>query len=316
MSTPGTPIVVLGGPTASGKTRLALDLAERLGAEIVGADSVQIVREFDLGSSKPTAEERDRVPHHAIDALGPLDPIDAGTFAAIADRAIDAITARGRRAIVVGGTGLWIRALVRGLMDLPPVDPALRARLESEVHEAGPARAHARLAACDPLAAARIHPNDALRIVRALEVFTQTGRPAGELRRAHAEGRDRRSTRYLALDPPLDVLTPRIGARVDAMMAAGFEGEVRSLMGRYGRAPRALGSVGYRQLAAFVESGGDRAACIDAIKLATRTYARRQRNWFHAERGVTCIAAVADELAPGTTSFERLADELARHFAG
>lgn len=281
-----TPLIVIGGPTASGKTALAIELARRLDGEIVGADSVQVYRGFDIGSAKPTADELGGVRHHLLDVLDPDEEIDAMRFAALADDAIADVASRGRVPIVAGGTGLWIRALVRGLVDLPPVDPAIRARIEAEVEKDGPSASHARLAAIDPRAASAIHPNDALRIVRALEVHAQTGEPLGELRARHALGGNRRPTLFLVLEPPLDLLTTRIDARVDAMVAAGFLDEVTSLRARFGSDVRALGSVGYREWMAHLAGELEYDAALAAVKTATRTYARRQRNWFRAELGV------------------------------
>lgn len=280
------PILVVAGPTASGKTALALALARRFDAEIVGADSVQVYRGFDVGSAKPTEAELGGIRHHLLDVVEPDEAIDAMRFAALADAAIDDIQARGKVAIVAGGTGLWLRALVRGLVDLPPVDPELRAQLEAEVLAAGPEASHARLATLDPLAAAAIHANDALRIVRALEVHAQTGEPLGELRARHALGAPRRPTRFLVLEPTLDELTLRIDARVDAMLRAGWLDEVRALRARHGTSVRALGSVGYREWMQHLDGTLGYEEALAAVRTSTRTYARRQRNWFRAEPGV------------------------------
>jgi len=280
------PIVVIAGPTASGKTALALELAERLEGEIVGADSVQVYRGFDIGSAKPTKDELRGIRHHLIDVIEPDDEIDAMRFASIADDAIEDIGARGKIPIVAGGTGLWIRALVRGLVDLPPVDKDLRARIEAEVDQAGAKASHARLAAVDPKAAAAIHANDVLRIVRALEVHAQTGEPLGELRARHALGGNRRPTLFIVLEPALDRLTERIDARVDAMVDAGWLEEVRSLRDRFGDDVRALASVGYREWMSHLRGEIDYDTALASVKTSTRTYARRQRNWFRAEPGV------------------------------
>ena len=163
-----TPLIVIAGPTATGKTAVALELARQLDGELVGADSVQVYRGFDIGSAKPTAAELGGVPHHLIDCLDPDESIDAMGFAGLADAAIEGVAERGKRPIVVGGTGLWIRALVRGLVDVPLPDPEIRGALEAEAEARGAPSLHERLTAIDPRAAARIHPNDALRIVRAL----------------------------------------------------------------------------------------------------------------------------------------------------
>ncbi len=290
---PETPILVIAGPTASGKTALALDLAERLDGELVGADSVQVYRGFDIGSAKPTRAELRGIAHHLIDVVEPDEPIDAMRFAALADAAIESVAASGRLPIVVGGTGLWLRALVRGLVDLPPVDPQLRADLEREVQERGSSTLHARLAEIDARAAQRIHPNDALRIVRALEVHAQTGTPLGELRERHALGGPRRPTLFAVIDPPLEVLTPRIEERVDAMIERGWLDEVAALRARHGDDVRPLGSVGYREWMQHLRGELSFAEAREAVRHATRTYARKQRNWFRAEPGIDARFASA-----------------------
>lgn len=281
-----TPIVVVAGPTASGKTALSLMLARELDGELVGADSVQVYRGFDIGSAKPTHEELGGVAHHLIDVLDADEPIDAMRYAAMADEAIDEVASRGRLPIVVGGTGLWIRALVRGLVELPPVDPAIRARLEREVERLGAAALHERLAQVDAIAASRIHANDAVRIVRALEIFEQTGVPVGELRARHALGAPRRPTLFVVLEPPLDLLTQRIEARIDDMLARGWVDEVRALRERWGERARALASVGYREIAQHLEGEIPLDEARQLARHSTRTYARRQRNWFRAEPGI------------------------------
>jgi tRNA dimethylallyltransferase len=213
--------IVIAGPTGAGKTACALSIARRVGGELIGADSVQVYRGFDIGSAKPTAAELGTIPHYLIDVIDPDEAIDAQRFAHLADAAIAEVHGRGRVPIVVGGTGLWLRALLRGLVSAPPVDPALRARLEAEADGLGSPALHERLAAVDPAAASVIHPNDRLRIVRALEVFEQTGRPMGELRREHALGAPRYDALFVVLDPD-GALEARIEARLDALLADGW----------------------------------------------------------------------------------------------
>lgn len=294
-----TAIVVVAGPTGTGKTGAALELARRLGGELVGADSVQVYRGFDIGSAKPTDAELGGVAHHLIDVTDPDTGIDAADYAALADAAIEAIRARGNVPIVVGGTGLWLRALVRGLVDVPKVDPELRARLEAEYEAAGPAAAHARLAEVDALSAATIHENDAIRVVRALEVHAQTGQALGQLRAAHALGAPRYRAFFAVLDADREQHRAQLELRFDAMIAAGWLDELRDLLASWDRSCRAFGSVGYRQLVAHVaddESFDD--ARQKAIK-ATRVYARRQRTWFGSEPG-THWRGTAAELTSGS----------------
>lgn len=278
-----TRIVVIGGVTAAGKTAAAIALARREGGELVGADSVQVYRGFDIGSAKPTAEELGDVPHHLIDVIDPDEEIDAARYAKLADEAIADIASRGKLPIVVGGTGLWIRALVRGLAPLPEVDPSLRARLEEEADRAGLAAMHARLRAVDPAAGSRIHPNDRLRIVRALEVFEQTGRPLGEHQAEHALGAPRYDARILLLDLPREELYAAIRARIRAMIDAGWADEVRALLAKWGPDIRPMDSVGYRQMKEHVLEGVPLEETERRIYKATRIYTRRQRTWFRGE---------------------------------
>jgi tRNA dimethylallyltransferase len=280
-------VLVLAGPTAAGKTAAAVALAERFDGELVGADSVQVYRGFDVGSAKPRPDELRGIPHHLLDVADADAPLDAMAFAGLADAAIAAVRARGRLPIVVGGTGLWLRALLRGLVEVPPVDAALRARLDAEADALGAPALHARLTDVDPRAAARIHPNDRLRIVRALEVFTQTGTPLGALQEAHALGAPRYAYAMLAIDRPNDELYPRIEARVSAMLDAGLADEVRALVARHGPAVRALQAVGYREMLDHVVGGVPLAETRARIVQSTKTYVRRQRTWLKSEPGVT-----------------------------
>jgi tRNA dimethylallyltransferase len=276
-------IVVIAGPTAVGKTAQAVALAQRFDAELIGADSVQVYRGFDIGSSKPTAAELQGVRHHLIDICEPTELIDAAEYARRADAAIAEVAARGKLPIVVGGTGLWLRALTRGLVALPQVDRPLRARLEAEWDAVGGAVMHERLARVDPLSATRIHPNDKLRVVRALEVFEQTGVPLGEARRDHALGLPRYEALSYVLDLPSEEHRARVTERVDAMLANGFADEVRGLLARYGGQARAFGAVGYRQMVEHLEAGVPLAETTQQIVRVTLLYARRQRTWWSTD---------------------------------
>ena len=276
-------IVVIAGPTAVGKTAHAVALAQRFDAELIGADSVQVYKGFDIGSSKPTATELQGVRHHLIDICEPTELIDAAEYARRADAVIADIAARGKLPIVVGGTGLWLRALTRGLVALPQVDRPLRARLEAEWDAVGGAVMHERLARVDPLSATRIHPNDKLRVVRALEVFEQTGVPLGEARRDHALGLPRYHALSYVLDLPSEEHRARVVERVDAMLASGFVEEVRGLLARYGGRARAFGAVGYRQMVEHLETGVPLEATAQQIVRATLLYARRQRTWWSTD---------------------------------
>ena len=303
-------VVVIAGPTATGKTAVAVELATRLGGELVGADSVQVYRGFDIGAAKPTAAELRGVPHHLIDVRDPDAPLDAMGYAALADAAIADIAGRGRTPIVIGGTGLWLRALLRGLVDLPPVDLGVRAALMRAVDAEGAPALHARLASVDPRSAEAVHPNDAVRVVRALEVYEQTGEALGALRAAHALGEPRYDALTLVVDRPAQTLSGRIEARVRAMLAAGWLDEVRALRARWGDQARALRSVGYRQLVEHLRGERTLAEAQARAVRATRIYARRQRTWFRGEPGIDWRGEPEQVLDRDT--FERVARHVGR----
>lgn len=296
------PLAVLTGPTASGKTRIALELAERWGAEIVSADSMQVYRRLDIGTAKPTAAERARVPHHALDLADPDEPFDAVRFCEAADAAIAGIAARGRRVLVVGGTGLYLRVLLFGLADLPPPDPERRRELEAEAERAGNPALHARLAEIDPAAAARIHPADRFRIIRALEVAA-AGRPISEIQAAHRFAEPRYPHRLVALRVDREELRARILRRAEAMLAAGLLEEVRGILAAgYPPELRPLQAFGYREPVAAVLGRRPVQGLAEAIAIDTARYAKRQVTWLRGERGVEWCEpdpeAVAARLAP------------------
>lgn len=302
-------IVVVAGPTASGKTGAAVLLARHLGGELIGADSVQVYRGFDIGSAKPTPEDLSGIPHHLIDVVDPDADIDAMRYADLADRAIESVIARGGVPIVVGGTGLWIRALLRGLVDLPAVDDALRLQLEREAEALGSDVLHAKLMEIDPITADSVHPNDVLRIVRALEVHAQTGRALGELRQEHALGRLRYRTAFVVIDMERSEHDERITTRVQSMLDRGWVDEVRALRERWGENVRPFGSVGYREVLAHVRGDLSIDETRRLIRKSTRTYARRQRTWFRSEPAATWRTD-ASELSTRAAA-SRIARELA-----
>lgn len=282
-------LLVVVGPTASGKTELAVRLAERFGGEIIGADSVQIYRGLDVGSGKPTAEERARAPHHLIDVAAPLEAFDAQRFAELGDRAIAEVRARGRAPIVCGGTFLWVRALVRGLAPAPPADAGVRARHAALVAAEGRAGLHARLAAVDPASAARLSPNDYVRVSRALEVHELSGKPQSAWFAEHGFRTTRHRARLIGVAREREEIDRRIEARTRQWLESGWIDEVRRLRGEgYGEA-RALGSVGYRQVADHLDGKLPSDALAGAIVRATRVFVRRQRTWLRDE-AVTWIS--------------------------
>ena len=302
------PILVIAGSTATGKTAAAIEIARQLGGELVGADSVQVYRGFDIGSAKPSAAELRGVAHHLIDVFDPNQEVDAMAYAALGDAAIRDIVGRGRFPIVVGGTGLWIRALIRGLVDVPAVDRVIRKRLEEAAMKDGAPALHARLGEVDPISAKAIHPNDSLRIVRALEVYEQTGMPLGALRAEHALG----PARYRALHIVLELEQESHGAviedRARRMLEAGWVDEVRSLRERWGDEIRPLGSVGYREVLEHIREDVPFEETVRRIRKSTRIYARRQRTWFRSEPGVSWRSESAELRKP--SSLERIAREL------
>lgn len=283
-----TRVAVIAGPTASGKTALAIALAARVGGEIVNADSQQVYRGLDVGTAKPTAAERAAVPHHLLDLVAPGEGMDAARFVALADAAIAEVAARGRLPIVAGGTGLYVRALLHGVVAAPGRDPALRARLQEQAARLGRPALHARLAAMDPQAAARIRPNDLVRVVRALEIAAGGRRPS-ELHASHAFREDRYDATLVALDPPRDALHARIDARVREMFAGGILDEARALAARLGGAAPPKLPIGYAEALAVVRGTMDVDEAIRRVQVAHRRYARRQVIWLRRERGVAWV---------------------------
>ncbi len=283
------PILAIVGPTASGKTSLAVTVAERIGGEIVSADSIQIYRGFDIGSGKPTAEELARAPHHLIGTIDPLEPMDAALWAERATRAVDDIRARGKTPIVCGGTFLWVKALLWGLARAPAADPVLRAQHKVFAESEGRAALHARLRDVDPVSAQRLHPNDFVRVSRALEVRALTGRPMSAWQQEHGFAHAAYDARLVALPCAPAELTARIEARVRTWLSAGWVEEVEELLSQGMGNARAMASVGYAQVRAMTAGLLRHDALEVEIVRATRTFARRQRTWLnHAD--VTFLA--------------------------
>jgi tRNA dimethylallyltransferase len=281
-------LLVIVGPTASGKTDLAIELAEGFGGEVVGADSVQIYRAFDIGSGKPTAAEMARAPHHLVDLFDPLDTIDAQRYAELASGVIGSIRARGRVPIVCGGAFLWVKALVWGLAKLPAASPEVRAAHEVVVREGGRAALHARLAEVDPSSAARLSPNDYVRVSRALEVYEVSGKPQSAWHAEHNFRAVQHKARLIGVDRGREELDRRIELRTKAWLDEGWIDEVRSLIERGYRDARAMGSVGYKQVLDHIEGRLPREELLPAIVRATRVFVRRQRTWLR-DQAVTYV---------------------------
>ncbi len=274
-------VIALVGPTASGKTELALMLAEALGGEIVSADSVQIYERFDIGSGKPSADELRRAPHHLIGTIAPLAAVDAARFAELALLAINDVRARGRVPIVCGGTFLWQKALFFGLAEAPPPSPEIRARHKALADAEGRAALHAKLAEVDPSSAQRLHPNDFLRVSRALEIFEQTGERQSDVHDRHAFKETRLAPTFIATAVMPEELTARIERRVASFLSRGLVDEVRALVADGFGEARAMGAVGYKETRAFLAGELPESELPDAIVRATRVYARRQRTWLN-----------------------------------
>jgi tRNA dimethylallyltransferase len=277
-------VVVICGPTAVGKTAAGIEVARAVNGEIVGADSMQVYRSMDIGTAKPTAREQAAVRHHLIDVVDPDEPFDAAAYLTLGRRVLADLFRRGKTPVVVGGTGLYIKALLYGLFRSDARDPAVRARLRAEAEAQGAAALHHRLAQCDPQTAARLHPNDTLRILRALEVFEVTGRPISALQREHRFGDAPFHTLKIGLSLDREALYGRIDRRVEAMMAAGLEEEVRTLLARgYGPHLKSMQSIGYSHMAALIAGAVSRADCIRTLQRDTRRFAKRQLTWFRAD---------------------------------
>jgi len=290
------PLACLVGPTASGKTALALELAEQTGAEIVSLDSMLVYRGMDIGTAKPEPAERARVPHHLIDLVDPPERYDVQRYLRDARAALREIHGRGRRAIFVGGTGFYLAALLRGLFEGPPVDAELRARLVARVQEQGADAVHAELAERDPLSAQRIHANDTKRVVRALEVLEQTGRPLSDWQsewRSEPGEREARA-RVIGLGLETPVLDQRIAARTQVMFDAGWREEALRIRDGAGFGPTSIQALGYSEVLQWADGELARAAAAERIALRTRQFARRQRTWYRKFRITWFDAGAAD----------------------
>jgi tRNA dimethylallyltransferase len=279
---PGDLLVVV-GPTASGKSELALQAGQELGGEIIGADSVQIYRAFDIGSGKPSPDELSRVPHHLIGTVDPNDPIDAAAYARLAEARIEDVRGRGKVPIVCGGTYLWVRALLYGLAKAPPGDPEIRARHAAIAASEGRAALHERLRVVDAESAARLAPNDFVRVSRALEVWEASGRPLSAWQAEHGFRTPRHRAKLVGVRWDTARLAERIAERTRRFLAVGWIGEVEDLVRQGYRDTRPMGSVGYRQVLAHLEGAISERDLPEAIDRATRVFARRQRTWLRDE---------------------------------
>ena len=277
-------VLLLVGPPASGKSDLALRVAEAAGAEIVNCDAQQTYRHMDIATAKPSAGERARVPHHLYDVVDPDEEINAGRYATLADAAVEEISGRGKVPLVVGGTGLYMRALLRGVAPIPEVPAEVRDQVRRALALDGPQSLHARLKDVDPEAAERLHPNDAQRVGRALEVFISTGRPMSMYQDEHRFAKERHPHAIFGVDRSLDLLVHRIRGRVDRMFDHGLLDEARALLDRgYPRTLRAFKALGYREAFEVLDGAMTEDEARERIKTLHRQYAKRQLTWFRKE---------------------------------
>lgn len=290
-------LVVLLGPTASGKTALSLTLAEKFGGEIVSCDSVAVYRDFEIGTAKPTAAERARVPHHCIDIVSPERDYSAGDYQRDARAAVAEIATRGRLPIVTGGTGLYLRALLEGLFDGPQRSEPLRARLRLSAARHGANWLARVLERLDPAAAGRIHANDTPKLIRAIEVSLEARRPITEAWRAGAEPLTGYRILRIGLAPERATLYRRIDARAAAMFERGLVEETQRLIAKYGGERRVFDALGYRQARQLLAGELSEAQAIEAAQRGHRNYAKRQFTWFRREPEVRWLAGFGDDAA-------------------
>ena len=292
------PLHALVGTTATGKTALALEVAERAGAEVLPLDSMLVYRGLDVGTAKPTVAERERVPHHLIDLVEPAEVYDVQRYLADARDALSDILRRDGRALFVGGTGFYLAALVRGMFEGPPTDPELRASLERRAAQEGAEAMHQELAAIDPESAARLHANDVRRVVRALEVARQTGRPLSEWQRQWGSSpseRERRA-RLVGLTCSREELDRRILDRTEAMVNSAWREEALAVRAGSGFGPGAAQALGYAEVLDWADGVLTRKEAVERIALRTRQFGRRQRTWYRKFE-ITWIEADAEDRA-------------------
>lgn len=286
-----TGVIVIAGATATGKSSVGVKLALRLGGEIVNADSMQVYRGMDIGTAKPSSEQRRLVPHHLLDVVDPDEPFNAAAYRSLALPVIEEIGSRNKLAFVVGGTGLYIRVLLGGLFECPQAVADLRESLRNECERSGPAKLHDRLAHLDPQAAEKIHPHDKVRITRALEVFYTTGRKASELTALHGFRDNRLEALKFCLDVDREVLYRQIDQRVLEMVDSGLVEETKRLL-RFGYSPelKPMKALGYRHMVKYLQGLWSLDEAIKELQKDTRRYAKRQLTWFRGDPEMRWVA--------------------------
>ncbi len=302
-------MVVL-GPTGSGKTALSLALAERFGGEIVNCDSVAMYREFEIGTAKPTVAERARAPHHLLDFVDPCGYVTAGDYARQAREILQQIRQRGALPIVVGGTGLYLRALLEGLFAGPQRSEDLRERLRARADEKGPGYLHRVLRRLDPAAAAKIHANDTPKLLRAIEVCLASRTKMSEMWKQGREPLQGFRILRLGLNPDRKALYERINQRAQRMFDSGLSEETLTLLEKYGAAPRPLSALGYKQAMALMRGEFDRETAVQAAQQAHRNYAKRQMTWFRREPDVFWISGFGDDAKVQAEAIQKVAEML------
>ena len=283
-------LLCLLGPTAVGKTEISIQLSQRLNGEIVSVDSRQIYRQMDIGTAKPTLKEQQAAPHHLIDCVDITQSFSVADYQTLADAAIIDIQNRSKQVLLVGGAGLYFRAIVDGLFQGPAADPSFRKRLEQEALQQGIDTLHNRLRACDPESAERIHPNNLTRVIRALEVYELTGTPMSEHQQQWHQDNQRYPFIAFGLTMPREILYRRIEQRIDIMLANGLIAEVESLLAEgYSRDTFALQSFGYKELIAYLDGKCTYIEAIEQLKQNTRRFAKRQLTWFRKDKRIRWI---------------------------
>lgn len=282
-------VLILCGSTASGKSKVALELAPKINGEIVSADSQQVWRGLDIGTAKPSLGEQKKIPHHLIDVVGPGDKFDVSQYVTLADQAIKEIRERDKLPLVVGGTGMYLRVLLHGLCEAPPQDKAIRQKLTEEMQKFGLPVLFERLQKIDPDTIRKIHPNDPTRIIRSLEVYEMTGYPLSHFHEKHCVEKPRYEALQIGIDCDRKILGEKIDARVDAMLKSGWLEEVRGLLKIYTADSQAMQSIGYKQLIAHLQGRYSLEEAIAEIKKQTKAYAKRQMTWFRSDKSVKWI---------------------------
>jgi tRNA dimethylallyltransferase len=277
-------VIIICGPTGIGKTAVGINLAEKFGGEIIGADSMQIYRHMDIGTAKPTLEERRRVAHHMVDIVDPDEDFDAVQFAERARIGIAALSQRSRLPFVVGGTGLYIKALLHGLFQSELIDPKIRQRLRQQLDQGGSSLLYERLQRIDPETAGRLHPHDSYRIIRALETVESSGKPISKHHQDHGFQDDPYNTLKVGLRIDRQKLYAQLDGRVDAMIQAGLVEEVKKLLAMgYAAELKSMQSIGYRHVVEFIAERLPWEECVRTLKRDTRRFAKRQFTWFGAD---------------------------------